>query len=123
MRAVAEGWLRAPALVCGAFEHDLDRRGAADGRAGGCQDLTLGLTGAVEASYGGAVVVDAERKGGDGGQAEPGGDEALGGPVIIRFGYPARDEFSLPEGGAGGDSAAADSAAVSIHGSAAASLA
>ena len=63
----------------------------------------------------------AERKGGNEGAAEPGGEEALGGPVIIRFGYPARDESSLPKAALVAARQQPASQLISIHGSAAAS--
>jgi hypothetical protein len=89
-------------------EHGLDRCGAGDGGAGDGQDLTFGLAGAAEAPYGYSLVLDAEGEGGDEGEAEPGGDEALGGPVFVGLHGPAGCESGAGEGGGGRVAAAAD---------------
>jgi hypothetical protein len=89
-------------------EHGLDRGGAGDGRAGGGQDLTFGWAGVAETPYGYSLALDAEGEGRDEGQAEPGGDEALGGPVFVGFHDPAGCESGVLEGGAGCVAAAAD---------------
>jgi hypothetical protein len=51
---------------------------------------------------------DAEGEGGDEGEAEAGGDEPLGGPVLVGFHYAAGLESGLLEGGAGRVATAAD---------------
>jgi hypothetical protein len=76
--------------------------GAADGRVGGGQDVTFGLASVVEAPDGYSVVQDAEGEGRHEGEAEPDGDEALGGPVFVGFHRPVGCESGLLEGGAGG---------------------
>jgi hypothetical protein len=59
----------------------MDRRGTADGRAGGGLDVTFGLAGGVEAPDGYSVMDDADGERRDEGEAEPGrgGDEACAG--------------------------------------------
>jgi hypothetical protein len=53
-------------------------------------------------------VLDSEGEGGDEGEAEPGGDEALGGPVFVGLHGPAGRESGASEGGVGRVAAAAD---------------
>jgi hypothetical protein len=102
--------VRAPGIGLGlqGGEHGLDRCGAGDGRAGDGQDLTLGLAGAAEAPYGYSLVLDAEGEGGHEGEAEPGGDETLGGPVLVGLHDPAGCKSGVLEGGGGRVAAAAD---------------
>ena len=54
------------------------------------------------------VVQDAEGEGRDEDEAEPGGDEALGGPVLVGVHRPVGGESGLREGGAGCGAASAD---------------
>jgi hypothetical protein len=61
----------------------LDWCGAADGWAGGGQDVAYRLAGGFKASYGYPVVQVPRGEGRDEGETEPGGDEALGGPVFV----------------------------------------
>lgn len=70
--------------------------------------MTHWLAGGFEATHGHAVVQDTEGKGRDEGEAEPGGDKALGGPVLVGFDHPAGFKPGLVEGGAGRGAAAAD---------------
>src|SRR6516162_6863555 len=101
-------WICGLRLFCGmrlvvgfgleSSDHCLDRGGADDSGAGDGQDLTCWLVGVVEASYGHSVVQDAEGEGGDEGEAESGGDEALGGPVLVGLDHPAGFEPGLVEG-------------------------
>jgi hypothetical protein len=88
-------------------EHGLDRCGTSAGGAGDGQDLTFGLAGA-QAPDGYSLVLDAEGEGRDEGEAEPGGDETLGGPVLVGFHGPAGRESGAGEGGVGRVAAAAD---------------
>jgi hypothetical protein len=61
-----------------------------------------------EAACGYSVVQDAEGEGRDEGEADPGGYEALRGPVLVGFDHSPGREPGVLEGGAGRGATTAD---------------
>jgi hypothetical protein len=59
--------------------------------------VPFGLAGVVQPPYRHSVVQDAEGERRDEGEAEPGRDEALGGPVVVGFYHPAGREPGWPK--------------------------